>query len=188
MQTLPRPRLASSEPLYAAVAALADRLDAGGMDLWAANVRGCLAGERAGERVAALGFELTRLRQAPAARRLGLHDDVDALRRTLATAVGEPDGEDLPLYIALRDLADHLLLAGGRRLLKSLRAVAADPVLAPEERLAQLRALLADLAPGSPDVPVGGTPRIAAVLARLQRVRDAAPAARTAILALRPPA
>ena len=188
MHTLPRSRLASSEDLYAAVTALADRLEAGGMDLWAANLRACLAGDRTGERAAALGFELARLRQAPASRRLGLHDDVDGIARTVEAAVGAPDGEQLPLYLALRDLADHLLLEGGRTLLRHLRAAAVDPVLAPEERLARVQALLVDLVPGSPEVPVGGTPRIAAVLARLQRVRDAGPAARTAALALRPPA
>ena len=188
MQTVPRPRLDTSEPLFAAVADLVDRLEEGGMDLWAANLRACLRSESSGEVMEALGCELFRLRESAAARRLRVVERADELIATVEAAVGEPDHAYLPLYIAVRDLADLLRLDAHPRWVAALEdAVGADE-FSDAERVARLTRALGTLQPQAAGLPSGVVDRVAAVRQRLERARDAERTRRCLSLALRRPA
>jgi hypothetical protein len=187
MQTAPRPRLDTSEPLFRAVDALAGRLDEGGQDLWAANLRACLHGASSGEVFSGLGFELYRLRQSSAVRRLRLVEPVDELIATVATACGGPDTEHLPLYVALRDLVDLLRLGGGQRWVRELEA-AHEEQGSPGQRISGLMVVLERMAPGADGLPPGTSPRVAAVRQRLARARAAEGLSHCLTAALRPPA
>ncbi len=186
-------RLDETGFLYDLVEGLADRLETGGMDLWAANLRGCLDADTTGERLAHVGLELARLRSSPAARRLSLGEDVARLETVVTAAVGPPDPLVQPLYDALKDLVDRLRLEGLTAMLARLRssrratlpgASAAETVpAAPSAVVAELRTVLAGLpAKASP-----GAQRAAeAASLRLDRV-PAEIAARALALALRRP-
>ena len=115
-------RLDETGFLYDLVEGLADRLETGGMDLWAANLRGCLDADTTGERLAHVGLELARLRSSPAARRLSLGEDVARLETVVTAAVGPPDPLVQPLYDALKDLVDRLRLEGLTGVLARLRS------------------------------------------------------------------
>lgn len=192
----PRPRLESTGVVYDLAEELAARLDGGGMDLWAANLRGCLDAPTTGERLEHLGLEVERLRHSPAARRLALEGDVARLQDVLAAALGAPDPVMAPLYAALRELVDRLRLEGLSGVITRLRrsgvgtsrsrdaAPAAELAPAhPTALVAELRSVLAAL----PERASAGAGRAAeAAAARLDRV-PAQVAARALELAVRRP-
>ncbi|MGH8897115.1 MAG: hypothetical protein ACRDZ4_08865 [Egibacteraceae bacterium] len=186
MQTLPRPRLDSKMPLYRSVTELADHLEQSAQDLWADNLRACLCSRTASEVFADLGLELYRLRHSTAARRLRLVETVDELIATVKAAVGPTDAEHLPLYCMLKDLVDLLRLDGGVRWARRLEAAIADEGLSDAARITRVGAELDQMALGSPGVPPGSAPRVAAVRQRLARIRDTSAATRCLSSALRP--
>jgi hypothetical protein len=165
---------------------LVTRLDVGGMDLWAGNLRGCLRGDTSADRLEHLVLELARLADSPACRRLGLSEAVADATEVAVAAVGAPPAEDMVLYRALKDAVDWLRLEGGTRWILALRD--ADAVVrADAARAAALREVLVAMA-DAPGLPDGTDARASAAIARIDRASDARQVARCATLALRPPA
>lgn len=183
----PRSRLDEGREVYAIALAVADRLDEAGMDLWAAGVRSCLDAPGSTGRQWHLVAELTRLSRTSVARRAGLVEDISRALARLEIGLGRIDVAEQPLYDAMRGLAEHLELHGGRRWLTRLRTVLADAERLPAARLDRLAQLLDLMAPEAPGIPEGTTAHVRAVRERLPRHRPSDRAADWLAFAVRPP-
>lgn len=182
-----RSRLEEAEDVYRHARKIADALDEDGRDLWAAGLRSCLDAVGTTERQRHLAAELARLADTSWARRSGLREEIATSRRKLAIALGRDDTPFQPIYVAVRDLAEHLELNGGRRWLSRLRAVALDGERDAAARLARLGALLEHMQPGVAGLPEGSSARVRAVRERLGRHADAEALAAYVRFALRSP-
>jgi hypothetical protein len=183
----PSSRLEEGREVYHLALGIADALDDAGMDLWAGGLRACLDADGTTARQTHLALELTRLSHTSIVRRAGLDRDVaDALDR-LRLGLGSVDAPAQPLYTAVRELADHLELHGGRRWLQRLRAVVHDTSRTAAVRVARMGQLLERMAPGAAGMPEGSAARVEAVVVRLPRQREVDAAADAVAFALRPP-
>lgn len=182
----PRSRLDEGREVYEIALGLADRLDEAQMDLWAAGVRSCLDATGSTARQRHLVLELTRLSHTSVVRRAGLAGSMTGALSRLALGLGTVDLPAQPLYEAVRGLAEHLELHGGRRWLGRLRAVVADAERVPEVRVERLAQLLDRMVPGTEGLPEGTAPLVGAVRSRLPR-RDHAGAIETLAFALQAP-
>ncbi|HUG86208.1 MAG TPA: hypothetical protein VMM13_16710 [Euzebya sp.] len=187
-QTTPalRSRLDEGRAVYELALNVADQLDSAHMDLWAAGVRACLDAPGTTQRQRHLVLELTRLSHTSTVRRAGLSEDIAGALTRLELGLGNVDLPAQPLYEAMRALAEHLELHGGRRWLGRLRAVVQDAERVPAARLQRLGLLLDRMAPGLPGLPEGTAPLVSAVRGRLPR-RDHDRAMETMTYALQPP-
>lgn len=183
----PRSRLDEGREVYELALGVADRLDDAGMDLWAAGVRACLDAEGTTERQRHLAAELIRLSHTSVARRAALVADIRRALSRLELGLGDLDVPEQPLYDAMRGLAEHLELDGGRRWLIRLRTVLEDHERAADARLRRLAVLLDRMVPGTPGMPEGAAERVRAVRERLSRYRDAERAAAYLAFAVRAP-
>lgn len=174
--------------MYRLALRVADALDDAGLDLWASGIRSCLDARTTLARQQHLVVELVRLRQSSAIRVAGCADDVEQALARLELGLGEVDVPQQPLYSAVRGLADHLELAGGRTWLRRLRAVVFDPDRSPAARVTRLGEVVARMEPGTDGLPEGSTPLVRAVLERLDRHRDQRTVAAYLEFALTPPA
>ncbi len=186
-RSLDRSRLDEAPDAYAIALEVADRLDQAGLDLWASGVRACLDASGSTERQQHLVVELVRLRDMSMIRRESLQPDIERALARLEIGLGTIDVPDQPLYTAVRDLADHLELHGGRRWLARLRTVMGDAERTAAARLQRLGALLERMVPGGEGLPEGTGGRVEAVRARLPRHRDLDRTARYVCFALQPP-
>ena len=171
---------------YELALGVADRLDEAHMDLWAAGVRACLDAPGTTERQRHLVLELTRLSHTSTVRRAGLGEDVAGALARLELGLGSIDLPAQPLYDAMRGLAEHLELHGGRRWLDRLRTVVGDAERLPAVRVQRLALLLERMVPGEAGLPEGTAPLVEAVRGRLPR-RDHGAAVATLVFALQPP-
>lgn len=174
--------------MYSIALGVADALDRANLDLWASGVRACLDAPSTLQRQQHLTVELVRLRDTAEVDRAGCLPDIAMALDRLEVGLGTVDVAIQPLYSAMRVLADHLELNGGRRWLQRLRVVAHDPDRTAEARMARLAALLDRMAPGAEGLPEGSAQLVRAVAERLDRHADAATVARYLAFALRPPA
>jgi hypothetical protein len=182
-----RSRLDDAPDAYAIALSVADQLDGAGLDLWAAGVRSCLDAEGSTARQEHLVVELVRLSRMSMVRQQGLESEIAGALARLQVGLGRIDLPVQPLYTAVRELADHLELNGGRRWLGRLRTVMSDADRTADARLRRLAAVLELMQPGTPGLPEGASSRVDAVAVRLPRHRDVEDTARYVTFALRPP-
>lgn len=181
-------RLEEGREVYRLALRTADALDAAGLDLWAGGIRSCLDAHTTLARQQHLVVELVRLKHSNAIRVAGCATEVEQALSRLELGLGQVDVPQQPLYSAVRALADHLELAGGRTWLRRLRAVAFDPDRSPAARVARLGEVVSRMKPGVEGLPEGSGPLVRAVLERLDRHRDQRTVATYLEFALTPPA
>lgn len=184
----PRPVTPDSPPaVYDQALRIADALDLRELDLYACTVRACLDAADTAARHEHLQVEMTRLSELAAIRRGAPAADIAAVLRHLRTVTGIAANPYQPLYAAMRDLVDHLELAGAGRWLRRLRLVMHEPDLPAALTIRRLATLLGAMSPGALGLPLGSANRVQAVAQRLPRHDDHARSIRYLQFATRAP-
>lgn len=158
--------------VYELALEIAAALDRQALDLHACTIRGCLDASDTRSRHQHLQVEMERLTQLPAIRASQLGPDIAAAVRRLQALTGVDHTPAQPLYVAMRDLVDHLELNGSGRWVQRLRAVVRDPSRTAASRMQRLADVLTAMSPGSAGLPLGSINRVQAVVQRLPRQTD----------------